>query len=224
MSFLLHLHTALETAWVGISQAGKIIWQDQHHEPQGHAGFVQSSWAKGLQATGLEWSALAAVSVGGGPGSYTGIRVGMASAKGLCYARQVPLVQLSTLAILARAGALVHPTGIDFYLPLVDARRQEVFTALYGPDGAEARPAQSLLLDQENWLTEYKDKKILAMGSGLKKWDPRAVSPLWAAVETLDLGQAQVDLAEKAWEEKNFASLHLAEPLYAKAFYQPGKA
>ncbi|TAF55780.1 MAG: tRNA (adenosine(37)-N6)-threonylcarbamoyltransferase complex dimerization subunit type 1 TsaB [Sphingobacteriia bacterium] len=220
---LIHLHTALESAWIGISQAGKIIWEDHHLEPQGHAGFLQSRLAVGLAEMGGDWSPYAAVSVSGGPGSYTGIRVGLASAKGLCYARQLPLIQLSTLAILAKAAALVTTEAVDGFLPLIDARRQEVFTALFNADGQEIRPAQALILDQENWLSEHQHQRLVAIGSGLKKWDPAAFSPHWKGLAEQALGPAQVSLAEQAHAQADYASLHLAEPFYAKAFYQPGK-
>ena len=136
MAFILNIDTATEYAGVCISDAGNILAKEESNEQKNHAIFVQSAIKKILSELALKPVSIAAIAVTQGPGSYTGLRVGLASAKGLCYALNKPLILINTLEVMALASieaTKISGTDISKFLfsPMIDARRQEVFTALY---------------------------------------------------------------------------------------------
>src|SRR5204863_8813100 len=117
--------------------------------------------------TGLKLSGLDAIAVTAGPGSYTGLRVGMASAKGLCYALDKPLILLSTLEVLTVSALELFPSTVESVLlcPMIDARRMEVFTAIYQHDLASYLSPRALILDETSFENELFSNKILFFGS-----------------------------------------------------------
>src|SRR4029079_3666588 len=109
---------------------------------------------------------VAAVAVSAGPGSYTGLRVGMAAAKGLCYALRIPLLTINTLQMMA-AAAVAEPT--DLLCPMIDARRMEVFTGLYTKKLDAVMPAQALILQENSFADVLQKHTVTFFGNGSEK-------------------------------------------------------
>jgi tRNA threonylcarbamoyladenosine biosynthesis protein TsaB len=175
-----------------------------------------------LQQTGIAVSDIQAVAVSNGPGSYTGLRVGLAAAKGLCFALHIPLITLNTLDIMAKAMQQMEPKA-DAYCPMIDARRMEVFTALYDSTLKPLHVPTAVLLEEEFLKQERATKRIVYAGSGAGKWTALIQEKNLIIHET-DWLAAFKTASWQAFEQQLWADTAYAEPFYCKAFYQPVKA
>jgi tRNA threonylcarbamoyladenosine biosynthesis protein TsaB len=137
MPLLLHIETAVEGASLCLSDGPEIIGFAENPSQKDSAAWVQPGIQDLLHKSGVRLQQLAAVSVSAGPGSYTGLRVGLSSAKGLCYALGIPLLTISTLKMMAVAA---QSQEVDLLCPMIDARRMEVFAAVYNKELAEVVP------------------------------------------------------------------------------------
>jgi tRNA threonylcarbamoyladenosine biosynthesis protein TsaB len=161
-----------------------------------------------------------AVAVTAGPGSYTGLRVGMASAKGLCYALKKPLITISTLEVLTASALDLFPADNKdlLYCPMMDARRMEVFTAVYKQDLSIQLQPCPMILEESSFEKELLNNKIVFFGSGSDKWKLicKHENAIFKAVSVLpkSLGKSTNAL----FSEKKFTELAYSEPLYLKEF------
>jgi len=221
MSYILHINTALETASVSLAIKGSVVSERQNGVQKEHAAFLHLAIDEMMQEAGIPLKDLAAVAVIHGPGSYTGLRVGMAGAKGICYALSLPLITINTLEWMVEA---CRNEDADLYCPMIDARRMEVFTALYNRSLEEIKPPTALILDAESFATELETNKITFFGNGAEKF-ATLFSHQNAAFKTLVSGN--IELARIAWkryQESTFSDLAYSEPLYIKEFYTPTRA
>jgi tRNA threonylcarbamoyladenosine biosynthesis protein TsaB len=231
---LLSIDTATETASVCITKQGKVLGILYSEDQKNHAGFIHSAIQNLMATTGISLNQLDAVAVTEGPGSYTGLRVGMATAKGLCYALQKPLIKVNTLLVMAKAAVdrinktAHHPlhTKVDFHLvPMIDARRMEVFTATYNKHLSVITPPHALIIDEyvvKTWSETH--QPIVFSGSGIDK-----INDLVVGLNNVFMLSVQhhaghlAELAAEKWEQKSFANLAYAEPFYLKQFFSPIK-
>lgn len=219
MALLLHIDTALEKATVGLSRDGELLMELTNSVMQDHAGFVQPAIQKIITSLHIGLSDIDAVGVTSGPGSYTGLRVGMASAKGISYALGKPLLAVTTLELMMAAAVEIHP-HFDLYAPMIDARRNEVFMALYTLPGEVIKAPHAVILSIDLFSEIQEDKQILCFGNGSSKF--RALQ-----VECDHIRFAQVQykgshfsqLLHNLFINNNFCDLAYTEPLYVKDFY-----
>jgi tRNA threonylcarbamoyladenosine biosynthesis protein TsaB len=220
MSLILTIDTATEQASVALSLRGKLIADRRNGDQKDHAAWIHVAIAELLREGGIKPAGLNAVSVVAGPGSYTGLRVGMATAKGFCYALNIPMITLNTLKILAFSAKDQAANGM-LICPMLDARRMEVYTALYTTNLDELLSPCAMILGNNSfseWLADY---KILFLGSGSNKWKHLAGSNYPDAFFS-NLFYAPDHIATCSWrqyEENNFSDLAYAEPIYLKEFY-----
>ncbi|AZA81365.1 tRNA (adenosine(37)-N6)-threonylcarbamoyltransferase complex dimerization subunit type 1 TsaB [Chryseobacterium lactis] len=164
---ILYLETSSKNCSVAVSDDDKLLClceEVSENYKQSESLHTYVEWA--LEGAGISLKEIEAVSLGKGPGSYTGLRIGAASAKGFCYGLKVPLVAVNSLESMIEPF-LGH--NYDFIIPLVDARRMEVYTAVYdGKTGKELAKTEAKILD-ENSFEEFRDKKVLFVGDGAKK-------------------------------------------------------
>ncbi len=220
MSYILHINTALETASVSLAINGAVILEHQNDVQKEHASFLHLAIAEIIHEAGIALKNLDAVAVIHGPGSYTGIRVGLAAAKGICYGLSVPLITVNTLEWMAAA---CKNKEADLFSPMIDARRMEVFTALYNPGLEEISPPSSLILQPECFFKELETNKILFFGNGAQKFST-LLSHKNARFETLFPGADEFSsISWKRYQNGIFADLVYSEALYVKAFYTPVK-
>lgn len=219
MALILHIDTALQKAFVGLSQNGALIAALTNEKQNDHAAFVQPAIRQVLEQAGAGMNDLEAVGVVAGPGSYTGLRVGMASAKGLCYALNIPLLMASTLELMATA-AIEHHKGYDAYCPMIDARRNEVYTALYAPNGGELLAPHALILTNDSFEQELVGKKVLFTGNGAPKWKNMLAPCANAFFEQVDYESAHLSAHfGKSFKNKEFGDLAYTQPIYLKDFH-----
>jgi tRNA threonylcarbamoyladenosine biosynthesis protein TsaB len=224
MPLLLNIDTATEHASVCLSDGDMVLGMIESAEQKNHASFVQIAIREMMDKAGYGLDQLDAVVVTAGPGSYTGLRVGLASAKGICYALGKPLVMVNTLevmaqAVLSRHLSIDHPSAL--ICPLIDARRMEVFTALYDISLREIAAPHALVVDENSFSDLLKTQPVVFCGSGYPKLEKIIDSP--AAVFS-GVQHHAGDLAVrglKAYQSNLFADLAYSEPLYVKEFFNP---
>ncbi len=225
MSLILNIDTALETATVCLSKDGEVLQGAVSDKQNDHATWLHPAIHDLLHQTGYGLKDVQAVAVSIGPGSYTGLRIGLASAKGFCYALGIPLVTVGTLEILAHA---VQQEATDLICPLIDARRMEVYAALYEKDLTEKNPPHALVLDKTipitigimQWLPTH---QVLFCGNGSKKLQSILTHPHAVFSATAPSPLSISRLSQKKFAEKKFADLVYTEPLYVKEFYTPAR-
>ena len=219
MHFILSLDTAVAGASVCLSDGATVKSLKRHEAQNESAGWIHTAIQELLQEHSLSVSNLAAVAVSAGPGSYTGLRIGMATAKGLCYAAGVPLIAINTLQMMAAAAA-GEPTAL--LCPMIDARRMEVFTALYTTDLQEVLPAQALILDETCFAKALDAGPVLFFGNGSGKFRPLLQHPN-ASFKSIAADASHIaTLANNVLLQKKFVNLAYSEPFYGKDFFSPG--
>lgn len=159
-------------------------------------------------------SELEAVAISGGPGSYTGLRIGAALAKGICYASDIPLISISTLQALIEGSA--EKESFSFFIPMIDARRMEVYAAVYNSRGIALEEEKPFVLD-ENSFKEYDPKETLIIGKGAEKF--KSLRPDFRFDVTVDFSAKHLAKASREkFESKTFVDLAYYEPNYIKSF------
>ena len=219
MSLILNIDTATEKAQISLSRDAVILQALYNESQNDHAAFLQPAISQLVKDTAISLNDIDAVAVTAGPGSYTGLRVGMASAKGLCYALQKPLIALNTLEVLA-ASALSIPSyhSIDLFCPMIDARRMEVYMGLYNRELEIVLSPATLELKTNSLEEQLLNNRIIFFGSGANKWQGicKSINVSFAAVTIMPGSMAS--LAEKSFYRKDFSALAYCEPIYLKEF------
>lgn len=218
MAIFLNIDTAVETASVCLSDNSEPIGMAINENQKDHAAWLHTAVRLLLQESGLSVNDLNAIAISIGPGSYTGLRVGLSAAKGLCYALDIPLITIGTLKIMAHA---VNNGESDLVCPMIDARRMEVFAAVYDKTLIEINKPFAMIVNEKSFADELASHKIIFCGNGSNKL--QTVLSHHNAI--FNPGQANAAnmplLANVCFREKKFAGLAYVEPLYVKEFYSP---
>lgn len=219
MALILNIDTATECAIVSISDDDKILESATNNNQKDHASFLQPAIKNILDKLDLSINKLEAVAVTAGPGSYTGLRVGMASAKGLCYALKIPLITINTLEIMALSAIIQVKKNDVLYCPMIDARRMEVFTAVYDFDMNEIIKPCSIILDKDSFIDLLKTNTIYFSGSGVIKFKEISQNENAIFSNSEIFPEAMAQLAYKNFLNKTFADVASSAPIYLKEFY-----
>ena len=215
---ILYLETSSKNCSVAISDDEKLLCvaeevSENYKQSESLHSFVE--WA--LEGAELSIKDIDAVCLGKGPGSYTGLRIGAASAKGFCYGLKIPLIAVNSMESMKEPFL---GQNYDLVIPLVDARRMEVYTAVYdGISGNELSPTEAKVLDETSFQ-EFNDKKILFVGDGAKK--AKEILQLPDASFNEDIYPSAQYLVKKTLEKiknKDFEDIAYFEPFYLKEFH-----
>lgn len=219
MSYIINIDTATETAFVNIAKDGKLVNVLENASQKDHGAFVQIAIARLLQTAGLNFTDIDAIAVTAGPGSYTGLRVGMASAKGLSYALNKPLITISTLELWA-AAAIGQCSHADktFFCPMIDARRMEVFTAVYDHLLTPVLAPAALIINDLSYHELLEKHPIIFTGNGAAKWEKICMHPNASFIPLSEVEVAMALLSNIAFSNNQFADLAYTEPFYLKEF------
>lgn len=218
MSLLLNIDTALDTASVCLANGDEIIESVINENQKDHAAWLHKAILGILQKNSIRPNQLTAVAVSIGPGSYTGLRVGLAAAKGLCFALHIPLITVSTLKMMAFS---VIEEATTLICPLIDARRMEVFTAVYDKSLEERISPRAMIIDETSFASLLSADKILFCGNGSKKLLPLITNAHASFSDTSSQALHLAALSIRCFHKKEFADLAYTEPLYIKEFYSP---
>ena len=219
MPLILHLETATTVCSVALAEQGKII--DYHEINEGYKHdeslvfFVQQLLLK----NNIKTQDLQAIAVSAGPGSYTGLRIGVSAAKGFCAALNIPLITLSTLHILAEAFVATHPHFDGLLAPMLDARRMEVYTALFTNNLERLTPDAPLVVDNSAFSTQLLNQKIAFFGNGALKCQETITHSNANFTANIEVSARYMcQAAYKAYQKQVFADLAYFEPYYLKPF------
>jgi tRNA threonylcarbamoyladenosine biosynthesis protein TsaB len=226
MAYILNIDTALDRAYITLAEDGRPVLSAFNESQRDHAAWIQVAIQKLTEEAGLVLQEMNAVGISIGPGSYTGLRIGLSTAKGICYALNIPLITVNSLKIWAfsainyveKSGSY-RPDSKLLFCPMIDARRMEVFTALYDPDLKEVIEPQACILNKNSFERELERQKILFLGNGSSKFQSVCENPS-ALFEKIPLNpEALGVLTYKNFIGNNFADLTYTEPLYLKEFF-----
>ncbi len=223
MALLLNIDTATETALISVSENATVIAHVANEHQKDHASFLHPAIKTMLQNAGASLTGLSAVAVASGPGSYTGLRVGMASVKGLCYALNIPMITINTLEIMALSSIQFNQDDTAYYCPLIDARRMEVFTAVYDSKLSAIIQPCAMILSSESFGELLHTHKIYFTGSGAPKLDEMLKDKHAVFNSRPVFPQAMATLAYEKFQQQDFADISYASPVYLKEFYTPPK-
>ena len=219
METLLYIDTAGPDALVGISKGQEILGFRENKVSTTHAEFVQVAVKELLISLSMTVSELDAVVVTLGPGSYTGLRVGLASAKGLAYALQKPLIGLSTLQLLAhRALQTLDQDAVQIF-SMLDAKRMEVFGGVYDTSLNEIQAEQAFEINEDLLKSLLSKGKIVCIGSGITKTKTILEDEKIQFLEEHYSMDDLLALATVKWEAKQFEDLAYVSPSYLKEYY-----
>ena len=220
MALILNMNTAVDVASICLAKDGEALSIAKNESQKDHASWLHLA-IKGLfEKNNLELVSVDAIAVTGGPGSYTGLRIGMATAKGICYALNKPLISLNTLLVMANAA---KQENADLLCPMIDARRMEVFTAIYTKELQIVKEPTAITLNENSFDEYLLNKSICFFGNGSNKF--RTIKKHEKAIFNdikID-ALSMISLSQKKIIEKEFADLAYAEPLYLKEFYTPAR-
>lgn len=220
MSLILNIDTSLDDASVSLSRRGEIIDCITNNIQKNHAAFLHVAISKLLTTNHLQPGDLLGVATTIGPGSYTGLRVGLTAAKGFAYALNKPLISVGTLNAMAHAAIFQNSENKDsLFCPMIDARRMEVYTALYDADMKLVMSPVAHVLEDTSFTAELEFKKILFFGTGMQKWKNICTQKNAFFIDLQEISASVSSLAFHKFEQNEFSDISLTIPLYLKDFF-----
>lgn len=216
MSYILSIETTTPLCSVALHEDGELIATCESQEEGVHGKKLTRLIEQTLQEAGIHVKQLAAIAVSNGPGSYTGLRIGLATAKGLCFGLDIPLITLNTLHILAAAW---DKKTNKLLLPMIDARRMEVYaTILDSQNESTIIETQAVILEPDTFQSIHQE--IIAFGNGAMKWQESCLNQHIEFSEAHPFPEAKYMglLAYEKFQKNTFAQIVTTEPNYLKEF------
>lgn len=227
MSLLLLIETATTSCSVALVQQEQVLALKELNERNIHAEVITVFIEELFSTAGKTYQDLDAVAVSSGPGSYTGLRIGVSTAKGLCYALDKPLIGIETMQAMADGmAAKLTNDGSTLLCPMIDARRMEVYTALFDVKGNRIKPTSAEIIDEHSFADILQSQEVLFFGDGAEKCKELLGRYPNARFDTGFVNSA-VHLAAAAQQELNataFEDVAYFEPFYLKDFIAGKKA
>ena len=217
---ILCLDTATDICSVALTRAAQVVAYRENGDGNSHARTLLPFVEEVLNESGIQPQELAAVAVSMGPGSYTGLRIGTSTAKGLCYALEIPLIAIPTLQMVA-AGARknLSENTEAIFCPMLDARRMEVFTAQYDQELNPLTDTTSVIVDENIFAELLENHQTIFCGNGAGKCRPLYENNPNAIFDLTPLSARHMaDIALKKFTENQFEDLAYFSPLYGKDY------
>ena len=215
MARILCLETATTNCSVGIAVNGELIsLKENNSKNYSHAEKLHVFMDQILEENGLTVEDLDAIAVSKGPGSYTGLRIGVSAAKGLCFSLNIPLISIPTLQLLAKKLEGEN----DLVIPMLDARRMEVYSAVFDSAGKQLRETRAEVLEEDSF-EDYLEKKVHFIGNGVAKFEEICKSPN-AVFHKMEFPSAKemAQIAEMKYKKSDIEDVAYFEPYYLKDF------
>lgn len=215
MATILNLETSTKNCSVSIAKDGvQLCLVEENEENYAHGEKLNQFVDWCVQGAEINWKDIDAVCVSKGPGSYTGLRIGVSSAKGFAYGSDIPLMAINSLQILAESQLNQE---VDYIIPMIDARRMEVYTALFDRQGNQLTETEAKVIDNTSF-EELKGKKIIFVGDGAEKCQ-EILSHLNATfVQAFPSAKDMIRVSEEKFTQKSFEDVAYFEPYYLKDF------
>ena len=221
MALILCLETATLVCSVALCRDGEVIALRESIVHNSHSALITLFVEEVMKEGGYHLHDLDAIAVSKGPGSYTGLRIGVSTAKGFCFALDKPLLAIETLEGAAVYQSLTNPLCKDNVLlvPMIDARRMEVYTALFDAHGNRLTDTSADIVTA-TYFDNYPDRQILLFGDGAAKFTELFLeNPLITILEDRNFSATYLSpIAEERFKNKQFENLAYFEPFYLKQF------
>lgn len=220
MSCILSIETSTGVCSVAMSENGQCIFKQEDHSGPNHAVSLGAFVDEALSFTDNHAIPLGAVAVSCGPGSYTGLRIGVSMAKGICYGRNVPLLAVPTLEVMSVPVLLNHEIEDDALLcPMIDARRMEVYSAIYDRALNERRETRADIVDAGTYREYLDHHPVYFFGNGAAKCMETINHPNARLIDGIDpLAKYMFPIAERKWVSEDFEDVAYFVPYYLKDF------
>ena len=217
MSIILNIETATKNCSVSLGENGKLLFVKELNEGKfSHAEKLHSFILDVVKETGLEMKDLDAIAISKGPGSYTGLRIGVSAAKGLCYALEKPLISIPTLDSMARQVSLKKG---DVVVPMLDARRMEVYSAVFDHQYQQIRETKAEILEADSYTEALAAGEVYFVGDGAEKFkelvkhdNAKFLDDIYPSAKEMSV------MSEKKFKASDFEDLAYFEPFYLKDF------
>ncbi|MBN2893784.1 MAG: tRNA (adenosine(37)-N6)-threonylcarbamoyltransferase complex dimerization subunit type 1 TsaB [Bacteroidales bacterium] len=219
---ILNIETSTTVCSVTLSDNEKIISEKISYEPNSHsrllAGFIENIFKENK----IEPSSIDAVAVSEGPGSYTGLRIGVSTAKGIAYSLNKPMIAVDTLQIMTLRAIEQNPELANeqtFFCPMIDARRMEVYSAFYDFEANKISETTNIIIDEHSFLTPLHKKRIVFFGDGAEKC--KTIITHENAIftdEIFPLSTNMVNISMEYYKQNKFVDVAYFEPFYLKPF------
>ena len=223
MALILCIETSTNICSVALSKDGRVFASKEEHQANSHAALLTVLIEEMMNKSGCKMDELDAVAVSGGPGSYTGLRIGVSVAKGICYALNKPLLAITSLQVLAKGMLEALPKNMEqaacMLCPMIDARRMEVYTVFFDGNLQQKGDVHAAIIDSDSFQEQLDKGKIIFAGNGAAKCSP-VISHRNAVflAEVFPLAAQMATLAPAAFDASRFENLAYFEPFYLKDF------
>lgn len=218
MSFILNIESSSTICSVSLTKNGDLISiKENNDEKYSHSTKLHSFINEVISDSKITINELSAIAVSKGPGSYTGLRIGVAAAKGLCFSLDIPLISVSTLLILSKQIKI----SSGLILPVLDARRNEVYSAIYDANYKLVKKESPKLIDSKSFENFSNDNQLYFIGSGQQKCRELIKSNnnlIFHNKETLPSSKEMADISNQKFISSDFEDLAYFEPAYLKNF------
>ena len=220
MATILHIETSTDVCSVAVSEDGQVIFDQEDHSGPNHAERLGTMVDEALSFTDNHAIPFDAVAVSCGPGSYTGLRIGVSMAKGVCYGRNLKLIAVPTLELLCVPVLLREiPEENALLCPMLDARRMEVYAGIYNQSLKPVRPIQADIVDGDTYKAYLDEHPVYFFGNGALKCQDAIRHPNAHFIENINpIAKWMQPLAEKRFLNEQFEDVAYFVPFYLKDF------
>ena len=216
MAYILNIETSTTNCSVSLSKNGEtLVLKEDYDSNYSHAERLHLFIEDVINQANIKKTDLSAVAVSKGPGSYTGLRIGVSTAKGLCYALDIPLISVSTLEALANQADIKE----GLVIPMLDARRMEVYSAVFNAEGNQIRDIKAEVLDESSFKDYLNESKVYFIGNGVAKTKPLIKNDNAVFIEDkLPSADNMSKLAYAKYKKSDIEDVAYFEPFYLKDF------
>jgi len=220
MTYILNIETSTKVCGVSLSKNGELLDAKESHEDNSHSANLAPFIDQLLKKNNIEYSQLSAIAISKGPGSYTGLRIGTSTAKGLCFALDIPLIAIGTLDSMTAHAKASYDSDFDgHFRPMIDARRMEVYSQDFDTEQNAIDEVKAIIIDNNSFEKELEDHKILFFGDGAMKCaDTITHENAIFYPDTQASALGMIKLSYDAYTIEDFADVAYFEPFYLKEF------
>jgi tRNA threonylcarbamoyladenosine biosynthesis protein TsaB len=219
VSYILNIESSTTNCSISLANNGELISiRELNEKNYSHSTKLHSFIEEVLKNSNITVNKLSAIAVSSGPGSYTGLRIGVSAAKGLCYALQIPLISVPTLQVLARQLNIQRE---DLIIPVMDARRDEVYSAVYNSEYELVRNIFPEIIDSESFIELAKENKLYFIGNGQEKCERlirKNSNLIFSNYDTFPSSKEMVLISYEKFKKSKFEDVAYFEPDYLKKF------
>ncbi|MGB5990321.1 MAG: tRNA (adenosine(37)-N6)-threonylcarbamoyltransferase complex dimerization subunit type 1 TsaB [Marinifilaceae bacterium] len=221
MSTIINIETSTEVCSVALCKDNKVIALKENKEGLNHAKLVTIFVDAILEEAEIDIKEIDAIGISKGPGSYTGLRIGVSTAKGLCYGAQIPMIGINTLQAIS-VEAIKRAENIDkdtWFCPMIDARRMEVFCAFFDTNNKQQEDIKAVIVDQDSFKEILTKRKVVFFGNGAEKCKETITHKNAIFIDNIRNSAANMAaLSNEAFKNQSFEDIAYFEPFYLKDF------